>query len=335
MYAKQSENAADPLPDVLTMLNIGGAYFSRFEATGRWGLYFPAYRHVKAGAVVSGSFWLTPDAGPTLRLSAGDCYLLGPHPYEITSDPRLRPEDGSAVYRRSPDSKNVRYEGTDARGGERTVIVGGSITLDEMTSGLLLDYLPPAVRIPAGSPHTRVLRPALDMLAEETGDTGGGTLGAAVMNGNLTQILFIQTLRAYLDAKEGVPGWLRALGDPQIGAALKLMHREATRRWTVAELAAEVGMSRSTFAQRFKTFVGMTPLDYLSQWRIRSAARALLAGDRTVASVAAEWGYASESAFSNAFKRVTGHPPARYRTVEPAAPAAPPEERRAARPDTT
>ena len=83
-------------------------------------------------------------------------------------------------------------------------------------------------------------------------------------------------------------------------------------------------MSRSSFALRFKTLVGLPPLDYLLHWRIRSAAEVLRAGERTVASVAAEWGYASESAFSNAFKRVTGQPPARYRTAKPAPPAAPP-----------
>ncbi|MBC6462229.1 helix-turn-helix transcriptional regulator [Actinomadura sp. HBU206391] len=92
------------------------------------------------------------------------------------------------------------------------------------------------------------------------------------------------------------------------------MHQRASHRWTVGELAMAVGMSRSTFALRFKTLVGLPPLDYLLRWRVRAAERALRDGNRTVASVAAEWGYASESAFSNAFKRITGQPPARYRT---------------------
>ncbi|WP_371778932.1 AraC family transcriptional regulator [Streptosporangium subroseum] len=311
----------DPISDVLTLLNIRGAFSSRFEACGPWALRFRSYRYVKIGAIVSGACWLTIDGEPPLRLSSGDCYLLASdRPYEVAGDLDIEPEDGHAVYRRFSGARTVRY-GTAAPDAERTVIVGGSITLDEMTSALLLDCLPPVVRIPADSPPAQSLRPVLEMLSDETATE---PLGAAVMIEHLTQILFVQALRAHLAGEETVPGWLGALNDPQIGAALTLMHQRATNRWTVAGLAAEVGMSRSSFALRFKTLVGLPPLDYLLHWRIRSAAEVLRAGERTVASVAAEWGYASESAFSNAFKRVTGQPPARYRTAKPAPPAAPP-----------
>ncbi|MGJ6965273.1 AraC family transcriptional regulator [Streptosporangium sp. G11] len=310
----------DPLSDVLTLLNVGSALSSRFEAGGRWALRFRSYRHIKIGAIVSGACWLTIDGMPALRLSAGDCYLLtGGRPYEVASDLDIEPEDGHAVYLRAPNITNVRYG--DASDAEPTVIVGGSITLDDMTATLLLDCLPPAVRIPADSDPARTLRPVLGMLTHET---AAEPLGATVMIEHLTQILFVQALRAHLAGEENVPGWLGALNDPQIGAALTLMHQQATRRWTVADLAAEVDMSRSSFALRFKTLVGLPPLDYLLHWRIRSAAETLRAGGRTVASVAAEWGYASESAFSNAFKRVTGQPPARYRTMRPPPPSAPP-----------
>ncbi|GAA4182831.1 AraC family transcriptional regulator [Streptosporangium oxazolinicum] len=310
----------DPLSDVLTLLNIRSAFSSRFEAGGRWALRFRSYRHIKIGSILSGACLLTVDGSPSLRLSAGDCYLLtGGRPYEVASDPGIKAEDGHAVYLDAPNSRNVRYG--DASDPEPTVIIGGSITLDDMTATLLLDCLPPAVRIPADSPPARTLRPVLGMLTHETATE---PLGATVMIEHLTQILFVQALRAHLSGEEDVPGWLGALNDPRIGAALTLMHQQAARRWTVADLAAEVDMSRSSFALRFKTLVGLPPLDYLLQWRIRSAAETLRAGDRTVASVAAEWGYASESAFSNAFKRVTGQPPARYRTAKPPPPAAPP-----------
>jgi AraC-like DNA-binding protein len=303
------------------MLNISVAYSSRFEAAGRWALRFRGFRHVKVGAVVSGSCVLIVEGAPAVRLEAGDCYLhAGGRPYEVAAEPGLEPQDGHAVYRQAPDPRNLRYVNGNA-GENATVLVGGSITLDEVASALLLDSLPPTVRIPANGPQAGVLRPVLRMLAEET---AAEALGAAVMSENLTEIMFVQALRAHLAGEEAVPGWLGALADPQVGAALRLMHREATRRWTVADLAGQVGMSRSSFALRFKSLVGLSPLDYLLRWRIQSAARTLRAGNRTVASVAAEWGYGSESAFSNAFKRVTGHPPARYRALEPASAAAPP-----------
>lgn len=244
----------DPISDVLTLLNIRGAFSSRFEACGPWALRFRSYRYVKIGAIVSGACWLTIDGEPPLRLSSGDCYLLASdRPYEVAGDLDIEPEDGHAVYRRFSGARTVRY-GTAAPDAERTVIVGGSITLDEMTSALLLDCLPPVVRIPADSPPAQSLRPVLEMLSDETATE---PLGAAVMIEHLTQILFVQALRAHLAGEETVPGWLGALNDPQIGAALTLMHQRATNRWTVAGLAAEVGMSRSSFALRFKTLVGL------------------------------------------------------------------------------
>jgi AraC-like DNA-binding protein len=101
------------------------------------------------------------------------------------------------------------------------------------------------------------------------------------------------------------------------------MHGQPDRRWTVAALGGAVGMSRAAFAARFKQLVGMPPLDYLQRWRVLTASRELLAGDRTVASIAAEWGYSSEAAFSASFKRITGVSPGRYR-ADPQAAAPPP-----------
>ncbi len=310
----------DPLSDVLTLVNIRSAFSSRFVAAGRWALRFESYRHIKVGAIVAGDCLLTADGASSLRLSEGDCYLLtGGRPYEVGSGPGIEPRDGHAVFRASPTPGNVRY-GTADPDAERTVIVGGSITLDDVTAALLLDCLPPAVRIPSGSPRAQNLRPVLGMLEDET---AAGPMGAGVMIEHLTRILFVQALRAYLAAGEPVPGWLGALNDPQIGAALTLMHQQAVRRWTVAELAAEVGMSRSGFASRFRTLVGVPPLEYLLRWRMRSAAETLRTSGRTVGSVAAEWGYTSESAFSHAFKRVIGVPPGRHRVTPPPPPAAP------------
>ncbi|MFJ4847038.1 MULTISPECIES: AraC family transcriptional regulator [unclassified Streptomyces] len=310
----------DPLSDVLNLLHLRGAAPSRMEAGGRWALRFRAYPYVKVGAVLAGTCVLAPDGTDPLRLEAGDCYLLtGNRPYQVGSDPMPEPVDGHAVYaaaraRAAGNSMTVRYG--DPEAPDRTVLVGGSIEFDDVTAGLLLSSLPPTARIAADSPQALVLRPTLRLLADET---AAERPGSAVMAASLTQILFLQALRAYLElaaeAGESGTGWLGGLSDPQIGAALGHMHRQPAHPWTVGELASAVGMSRSAFAQRFRSLVGRPPLDYLMRWRIQRAAAALRGGDRTVASVAAEWGYASESAFSNAFKRVTGQPPARHRAL--------------------
>ena len=123
------------------------------------------------------------------------------------------------------------------------------------------------------------------------------------MVNHLVHILLVQTLRAYVAIEDRPRGWLGALADAKIGAALALMHRDSARQWTVGELSAAVGRSRSSFAVRFKTVVGQAPLDYWLQWRMRRAGHALRNSKRTVSSEAFAWGYESESSFGKAFKR--------------------------------
>jgi AraC-like DNA-binding protein len=123
---------------------------------------------------------------------------------------------------------------------------------------------------------------------------------------------------------EAIPaGWLRTMSDPRLAPALSLMHAEPARAWQLDELADACAMSRTTFALRFRTATGVAPLTYLTDWRMRLAGRALINGTESVASIALSLGYTSESAFSNAFKRVTGQSPRNYRaSAEPALPSA-------------
>ena len=138
-------------------------------------------------------------------------------------------------------------------------------------------------------------------------------LGATMMTDHLARILVVQALRTYVASDEHPAGWFSALLDEKIGAALALMHRDISRRWTVDDLAAAVGMSRSSFALRFKPLVGLAPLDYWLQWRMRLAGQLLRNTKKSVASVALAWGYGSERSFGKAFKRVMGGAPTRYR----------------------
>ena len=138
-------------------------------------------------------------------------------------------------------------------------------------------------------------------------------MGASLMTHRLADILLVQALRAYVGLRgKDSAGWIGALTDERIGGALRLMHGDAGRHWTVDGLARAVGMSRSAFAARFKELVGASPLDYLLRWRMQLAREALRRNEASVASLADRLGYASESAFGNAFKRVHGRAPKRY-----------------------
>ena len=130
---------------------------------------------------------------------------------------------------------------------------------------------------------------------------------------HLAHMLLVQVLRAFLASGEQLPvGWLGALADARIGLALNLMHRSPGRRWALRDLTLATGMSRSAFSSRFKGLVGTAPLDYLLRWRMQLAAKRLRSSEEPISSIAFSLGYKSESAFGNAFKRVTGKAPRRY-----------------------
>jgi AraC-like DNA-binding protein len=297
-----------------------------------WGIRFTGSEHVKFGALLAGSCWLAlghAPGSPGVELHAGDGWLIvGPTPYLVASDLSLPSVSGEDVFRNHVD--RVARHGSP----ERTVVLGGDVHLDARNADLLLDALPPIVLMRAeGSraPHAgAVVRTAIELLAEEAARPG---LGSALMTERLAELLLLQALRAVAEGGDGrasdgaervgagllpgvVPrerGWLRGLGDPQIGTALRMMHGDVARRWTVAEPGAAVGMSRSSFAQRFRELVGAPPLDYLRRWRMRAAADALTRDGATITAVALDWGYGSDSAFSNAFRRVMGVAPSRHR----------------------
>jgi AraC-like DNA-binding protein len=154
------------------------------------------------------------------------------------------------------------------------------------------------------------LRGTLDRLFDEV---TGNRAGSAFAIRQYGQLLLLEVLRAYVDQAELPPGWLLLLTDERMRPAVGLMHAEPGRPWGLEELARAAAMSRTTFAERFRTVAGVPPLTYLSRWRMLLAQRALRDGNVRVGSLAAELGYASESAFSTAFKREVGESPRRYR----------------------
>jgi AraC-like DNA-binding protein len=299
----------DPLSDVFVLLDVKGARCTRLEAAGKWAFRFPAKPSLKFVALLRGQCWLTLPSAAPLALSAGDTFLLSNAPaYEIASDLQRKARDGILSF-------DWARANVARHGGDETVLLGGSFEFGGASADLLLAALPAFIHIPGSDHGAAVLRSTLQLLDAELQSQ---QMGASVMVSRMGEISLVQALRAYV-AREGVgaTGWLGAISDPRIGAALSLIHDNPGHRWTVKELASAAGISRSGFALRFKALVGLPPLDYLTRWRMQRAHEALRRNEGSVASLAAALGYSSESAFGHAFKRAFGHAPKRFGSGEP------------------
>jgi AraC-like DNA-binding protein len=310
----------DPLSDVLSLLTVSSALSSRFEGRGLWAFRFPKYSsQVKFGGVLAGRMRLSIEgAGDPLVLQAGDFYLLAHgRPFRTASDPAPRlTEDGPQAYRAHRGQDGVVRYGDD---GELVSLAAGRFTFEGEAGELLLRHLPPFIRLRASDPDSGALVSLLDLMRRETSDARAGAWAA---KSSLATLVLVQALRAHLDRSPRPEGWLGAMTDPRIGAALSAMHGELARRWTVESLARVAAMSRTAFATRFRQLVGTTPLDYLVNWRMTVARSALRKSDDSIADIAERSGYLSDTAFSAAFKRATGQSPGRYRSLHAA--AAPP-----------
>jgi AraC-like DNA-binding protein len=277
-------------------------------ASGDWVRRFARPDAIKVLALAHGACWLEmEDVGQPVRLKTGDVIIVnGRHALMLMSDPALR-------HRAENTPVPVESDITRLDAKAEVQLLGGHVAVDVDQQNLLLDVLPPLIQIDGASEEAGILRWLLGQLARELATDRPGASTAAAQ---LAQLIFVEALRAYLrQPGPGTPGWLRGLGDARIAPALALLHREPHRPWTLAELAKAVGMSRTSFAERFKALVGVAPLTYLAGWRMQLAARTLRRSELPIAVLARQYGYRSESAFSNAFKRVTGVAPRTYRAA--------------------
>jgi len=307
----------DPLSDVLSLLKPVSTLAGGMDVGGPMSLQFVRHTGVKCYALVSGQCWLAVEGVETpVLLQAGDCFLL-PHgrPFRLASDLALEPVDASVMYLTRDRAGGV----TRYNGGGDVFMVGGFFALAGEQAGLLLGMLPPIVHIQREADRTQ-LRWSMERMMQELRDPQPGS---DLIVQHLAHMLLVQALRVHLnEGVRGGVGWLFALADRPVGAAIGALHAEPARRWTVQALAEHVGLSRSTFAERFKATVGSAPLEYLTRWRMLMAADRLAHTGAPVSAVALDLGYESESAFSTAFKRVMGCSPRRYARGERSAPAA-------------
>ncbi len=296
----------DPLSDVLSLLKPRSHVSGGLDAGGDWSIQFPRHEGIKCYAAVSGQCWLAVEGVPEpVRLKAGDCFLLpGGRPFRLASDLALTPADVATVYAAARNGGVVTFNG-----GGGFFLAGTHFLLGGEHAGILLGVLPPIVHIRKEADQA-ILRWSMERMRQELREPQPGSFLVAQQ---LATMMLVQALRLHLSERaSGAVGWLFALADKRMGAAIGAMHEDPVHRWTLQALAACAGMSRSSFALKFKATVGVSPLEYLTRWRM------LLAGDRLgnssdpVSVIALSLGYESESAFSTAFKRVMGCSPRRY-----------------------
>jgi len=233
--------------------------------------------------------------------------------YSLRSDPkrRLLPIE---QFVSEEEFRRTRIFNFDGGENPPTSLVVGCFNFELPESKVLIKHICPVVSLRADEQSASPwFQSTVHFIAAET---SGNLPGATAIVDWLAEVLFVQAMRACSQASYGFggPNWLRALSDKQIGEALRPMHAEPSRAWTVVELARCVGMSRSAFAERFKDLVGETPLDHLTQWRmVRAAGMILSANTKSFAEIASAVGYESESSFGKAFRRVMRVSPGKYR----------------------
>ena len=314
----------DPLDEVFSAMRVADALYARLEATAPWGLRTRrGDGTARFGLMVRGGCWLTLDDDalrqPPVALVAGDCFVI-PHglPYTLRDAPRSPTVNCVDVVR--ANIGGVVQIGQAGGGGALTTVISGWFNFDPIGARPLMDVLPPLLHIRMDQDRTRLLQATLQLLAMETAQRG---LGSGLVVSRLADIIFVQAVRAHIETlgAEAETGWLAALSDRRIGAALNLLHKNVAQRLTVETLASAAGMSRSGFALRFKEKVGQSPLDYLTRWRMFRAGQLLRHTATPLVEVAGRVGYESEAAFNKAFKRSTGAAPGAYRRAAPPASA--------------
>lgn len=278
------------------------------EAGGSWAFAFPPANRLKFVAVLQGEQWMLTSGQSRYLMKEGDVCLIGRTGYVVASDPELEPQDGAFLY--PEGGADVARVGS----GDGVVAIGGSIAFPDVNGNFLLDMLPGFLLVGREASASGAITAVLDLISKEI---LRDAMGADIVAARLADVLVVEALRTLSDdGDRNQTGWLGAISDPRLGRALRAVHCDIAAPWTVVALAEVAGMSRAAFSAKFTRQIGRPPLAYLRYWRLTLARSLLRKGADSVDEVARRVGYASQSAFGNAYRQAFGTSP-RSRTRIP------------------
>jgi AraC-like DNA-binding protein len=321
----------DVLSEVLRAVRLERALFFNAEFSAPWCLSstrsadIAHYLSPGAGHLIIYHFLIEgrayaklPD-GQREELTAGDIVVL-PHgdAHFLGNGSPAKPVDSFRTFAKnlSQGLKLARFGG----GGEITRSVCGFMACEPRLSEVFLAGLPKILKVHVAKESSGQWLE--NSIRFSVGDVNGSNAGSGLVLAKLSGVLFVETLRRYINT---LPpdriGWLAGARDPIIGHALALLHKDPEHPWTLSGLARRIGLSRTRLAECFRHFLGESPMAYLAQWRLKLGAEILQSSEDSVAEVAAAVGYGSEAAFNRAFKREFDYPPAQFRRNRKAPPA--------------
>ncbi|MBM0106615.1 AraC family transcriptional regulator [Steroidobacter sp. S1-65] len=297
----------DPLSDVLSLLKPRSYVSSGFDAGGQWAIQFADQQGwIKCYAVIAGGCWLAVEGvDNAVRLQKGDCFVLpAGRPFRLASDLAVPSVDSRTIFPPAREGGVVTFNG----GGD-LYLAGSRFAVSASHAGMLMPMLPPIVHVRSESEQA-ALRWSVERMMQELRERAPGS---SLVAQHLAHMMLVQALRLYMaEHAGGEVGWLYALADKHLSAALNAVHADPAYRWTLKELAERACLSRSVFALRFKEKVGAAPLEYVTRWRMLLASERLASSGEPISSIALSLGYESESAFSTAFRRVMGCSPRQF-----------------------